>query len=102
MSKSRKWLAAVASLESCVLCGVYGVQVAHRNEGRGMGQKSPDWNTAALCPACHVEIDNGKTMPRDERRALMDRAIVRTHQQLIERGVLRLMTPDALREEGLL
>lgn len=29
--KNRKWLVAVGSLETCVLCGAYGVQVAHRN-----------------------------------------------------------------------
>lgn len=58
----RKWYAAVASLESCVLCGAYGVQVAHRNAGRGMGQKSKPWETAALCSRCHHELDNGPTV----------------------------------------
>lgn len=86
----RRWFAAVASLETCTLCGRYGVQVAHRNEGRGMGQKAPAWQTAALCPECHHAIDNGRDMPQAERRAQMDRAIVLTHSRLIDAGKLIL------------
>ncbi|MCG8994218.1 hypothetical protein [Laribacter hongkongensis] len=84
--KDRKWLAAVGSLDTCVLCGAYGVQVAHRNEGKGMGMKAGDHMTAALCPACHHEIDNGKDLPLSERRARMDRAIVLTHDRLVKAG----------------
>ncbi|MCG9052366.1 DUF1364 domain-containing protein [Laribacter hongkongensis] len=62
------------------------MQVAHRNEGKGMGMKSSDHMTAALCPTCHHEIDNGKGLPRDERRARMDRAIVLTHDRLVKAG----------------
>ena len=90
-AEERRWFAAVASLESCVLCHAYGVQVAHSNQDRGMGQKSPPSCTAALCPACHNSIDNGKDMSRDERRALMDRAIVLTHMKLAQAGKLRIV-----------
>lgn len=38
--RSRKWLAAVAQIEQCVLCGAWGTQVAHRNEGKGTGLKT--------------------------------------------------------------
>lgn len=86
----RKWFAAVASLESCVLCRAYGVQVAHSNQDRGIGQKSPPSCTAALCPECHHAIDNGKDLSKRERRQLMDRAIVLTHMQLAEAGKLRI------------
>ena len=84
----RLWFAAVASLESCVLCRRFGVQVSHSNEDRGKGQKSPPWLTAALCPECHHEIDNGPNLTQAERRALMDRAIKRTHDALARRGLL--------------
>jgi hypothetical protein len=84
----RAWFAAVASLESCVLCGHYGVQVAHRNQGRGMGQKSKPWRTAALCPACHHAIDNGKDLSQAERREQMTRAIEETHNRMAEAGLL--------------
>ncbi len=90
-AEEKRWFAAVASLEDCVLCNRYGVQVAHRNEDRGKSQKSPPWMTGAICPHCHHEIDNGKNLDRAERRALMDRAILRTHAKLIERGKLRLV-----------
>lgn len=86
----RKWFAAVASLESCVLCGQHGVQVSHSNMHRGMGQKSAPWMTAALCPACHGDIDNGKSLTRVERRELHARAINLTHSALISAGRLVL------------
>ncbi|MDQ7996080.1 MAG: hypothetical protein AAGC76_09525 [Luteibacter sp.] len=86
----RRWFAAVASLEECVLCGRVGVQVAHSNQDRGMGQKSPPSATAALCPMCHHDIDNGSSLPQDERRRLMDRAIVRTHIRLAALGKLKV------------
>lgn len=86
----RRWFDAVASLETCVLCGRYGVQVAHQNEGRGMGQKSKPWQTAALCPECHQEIDNGRDMSQLERRDTMRTARLRTIDKLIETGRLVL------------
>jgi len=90
-SLERKWYAAVASLENCVSCGEFGVQVSHSNQGRGMGQKAPPWETAALCPREHYEVDNGKEMSQLERRAFHDRMIVRTHSALIRAGKLKLV-----------
>lgn len=87
----RRWFAAVAALETCSLCGAYGVQVAHQNEGRGMGQKAKAYQTAALCPACHTSIDNGRDLSQEERRSLMRKAINVTHSRLIEAGKLRLI-----------
>lgn len=87
----RKWFEAVASLETCALCGAHGVQVAHSNQDRGMGQKSPAWLTAPLCPECHFDIDNGRDLDQPTRRRLMDRAIVLTHDRLIRTGKLRLV-----------
>lgn len=84
--RSNKWLQAVRELECCVLCGRYGVQAAHRNEGKGVGIKVDDSLTAALCVECHARIDNGKDMSRDERRSEMDRAIVLTLQMLTRNG----------------
>lgn len=86
--RSRKWLAAVGSIEQCVLCGRYGTQVAHRNEGKGIGIKCDDSLTAALCINCHQEIDNGKQLTRDERREKLDRAIVLTVKELSRRGLI--------------
>ncbi|ABV13012.1 TPA: hypothetical protein U2L64_000036 [Citrobacter koseri] len=86
--RNRKWLAAVGQIERCVLCGEWGTQVAHRNEGKGMGLKADDCATAAICVHCHTEIDNGKNLSRDERRQLMDRAIVLTVIEIVRRGLV--------------
>lgn len=89
-AEERRWFAAVAMMETCALCKTYGIQIAHRNEGRGLGRKSDPWMTAPLCPECHNAIDNGRDLNRDERRALMDKAIIRTHDWLIQSGLLVL------------
>nr|WP_247717766.1 hypothetical protein [Morganella morganii] len=81
-------MAAVAQIECCVLCGRYGTQVAHRNEGKGMGLKVDDSLTAALCPQCHHNIDNGGSMNRIERRQEMDRAIILTIRELARRELV--------------
>ncbi len=88
MYRSEKWLRAVASIP-CVFCG-RDSQAAHRNKGKGMGLKTDDCQTAALCPDCHHEIDNGKTMNREERRARMDEAIVLTITALARRGAIKI------------
>lgn len=88
--RSRKWLAAVHQIECCVLCGAYGIQAAHRNFGKGMSQKTDDCLTAALCPACHHDLDNGTRLSREERRALLDKAICETVAQLARMGLIEV------------
>lgn len=88
--RSRKWLAAVHQIESCVLCGAYGIQAAHRNQGKGMSQKTDDCLTAAICQSCHHEIDNGTGLSREERRALLDKAICETVAQLARMGLIEV------------
>jgi len=86
--RSMSWLEAVRSIGFCVRCGKHGVEAAHRDEGKGIGIKTSDALTAALCPECHHEIGNGNNMTRDERRAEMDRAIVLTIEILAANGDL--------------
>ncbi len=50
--------------------------------------KVDDCACAALCVHCHYEIDNGNKLSRDERRQLMDRAIVLTLIQIARRGLV--------------
>lgn len=88
MFRSKKWLQAVREIDCCVLCGRYGVQAAHRNEGKGMGIKADDCLTAALCEECHYRIDSGRDMTREERRSEMDKAIVLTIRKLANEGRL--------------
>lgn len=89
--RSEKWLAAVRGIDNCVLCGAPGVEPAHRNEGKGGAQKTSDCLTAALCRTCHREADQGKSLTREARRAMLDRAIVLTLERLVLAGKVRLL-----------
>ena len=55
-----------------------------------MGQKSAAHMTAALCPECHHDCDNGKDWDQQTRRLMMANAIVLTHDALIRSGKLVL------------
>lgn len=90
MYRDRKWLAAVGSIDECVMCGGYGTQVAHRNEGKGLGLKAPDCWTAALCQECHHQIDNGRDLTKQQRKARIDEAILRTLLILVEQGRVKV------------
>ena len=86
--RSEKFKRLVASLD-CSACPAPGPsQAAHRNEGKGMGIKVSDALCAALCPACHTELDQGKTMTKQERRDFWNRAYINTVKELIESGRL--------------
>lgn len=88
--RSPAWLRAVASLP-CSRCGKEGeTQAAHRNVGKGMASKADDCLTAALCVACHAELDQGRHMTREERRAELDRCIVLTLRELVHAGRVRI------------
>ena len=79
------WL-SVVHLVPCVRCGNPNSQAAHRNIGKGMGMKTDDAATAALCMSCHYAVDNGNVYTREERRAMMDGWIVDTLIALVRMG----------------
>lgn len=86
--RSERFRRLVSTLD-CGACGATGPsQAAHRNEGKGMGLKVSDALCAALCPACHHELDQGKSMTKQERRDFWNRAYINTVQKLIEEGRL--------------
>jgi len=76
----------------CQLCGREDgtVCAAHRNEGKGMSMKVSDALVASLCHGCHTELDNGKNFSREERREYWNKAYIKTMQQMIERGILKV------------
>ena len=82
---------AVASLP-CQNCGLEGsTQASHSNQlsdGRGIGHKTSDAMLAALCCACHYQIDYGKSMTREEKRIVWDMAHRSTMRALIEQELL--------------
>jgi len=87
--RSEKFRKLVASLD-CSACPAPGPsQAAHRNEGKGMGIKVSDALCAALCPTCHAELDQGKTMTKQERRDFWNRAYINTVKKLIESGRIK-------------
>ena len=92
-AEEKRWQIAVKSLEFCVLCTRPRVQWSHSNQKRGKSQKAPPIESAAICPWCHHEIDNGTALSQAGRRALHDRAIVLTHTALWKRGLLVLCEP---------
>jgi hypothetical protein len=71
----------------CQCCGRNNgtIVAAHRNEGKGMGLKVSDALVASLCFECHSEMDNGKTLTKDERRDMWNRAYINTMKEFIER-----------------
>lgn len=90
-SDERLLYRAVASLE-CQRCGAHGAQVAHSNQlrdGKGRGLKAYPWRVAALCPACHFDIDQGALLTKEERRDAWDEAHRKTLGELFARGLVR-------------
>ncbi|WP_150587018.1 nuclease domain-containing protein [Pandoraea communis] len=58
-----------------VCCGNWETVVpAHRNEGKGMGLKTPDRLTVPACFTCHAEYDQGNKLTRAEKRGLFNAA----------------------------
>ena len=77
----RRWVASLP----CIACGVEGFsQAAHANHGKGMGMKTCDTHTFALCAphwgliGCHQQHDMCIDMSRDERREHEARYIAQT------------------------
>ena len=79
--RSKKHLMNVASLP-CQNCYIEGqTQAAHSNQaehGKGRGIKASDEFTAALCQACHTELDSGARLTKEQRRDLWQMAYQKT------------------------
>lgn len=89
--RKQKWLVAVRSLKSCVMCeGTRDIEAAHRNYKKGLALKTDDCLTACLCQRCHFSIDNGYSMSKEERREAMDKAILLTYLALHFAGLIAL------------
>ena len=85
-------LRAAARGETCIACGAHSetVVLAHRDEGKGMGIKTPDYWALDLCIRCHTEYDQGKTMTRDERRAFFNEHYPKQVARWIAKGLVRI------------
>lgn len=54
-----------------------------------MGLKVDDCLTAALCVDCHRYIDQDKGLTRNERREMLDDAIIKTLVELARAGMVK-------------
>ena len=97
MYRNRKLLDLVRE-SPCQICGVQDgtVVAAHSNQqrdGKGMGIKAHDYRIAALCFTCHADMDQGKTLSKQEKFELFDQAHRKTIGWLFEGGHLTLHLP---------
>lgn len=93
--RSKPLLKAVATLP-CQICGFHGTQASHSNQsqhGKGRSIKASDIYIAALCPACHHEIDQGHRLSKAERLTLWTRAHHKTVRELLALGLWPLDVP---------
>lgn len=63
----------------CQHCGTRNgtVVAAHSNQlrdGKGRGIKASDYRTASLCYQCHMELDQGTKLSKQERIELWEEA----------------------------
>lgn len=85
--RSPKLLKACSTL-ACQHCGAKDGTIvpAHSNwacHGKGKGIKASDQYVAALCCACHMELDQGKAWTEAQRKAVWWAAFVLTVRSLV-------------------
>ena len=88
MYRNKKLLELVRQ-SPCQNCGTKDgtVVAAHSNQlrdGKGRGIKAHDYRIAALCYGCHMELDQGNKLSREERVNLWDEAHRKTIGWLFE------------------
>ena len=69
------------------------VVAAHSNQlrdGKGKGIKAHDYRIASLCFKCHMELDQGSKLSKQERIDLWEEAHRKTIGSLFELGYLQL------------
>ena len=92
MYRNRKLLDACRELP-CQHCGISDgtVVAAHSNQlkdGKGRGLKAHDYRVASLCYKCHMELDQGKELSKQERLEMWEEAHRKTIGQLFEREII--------------
>lgn len=66
-------------------------QCSHSNQsrhGKGKSMKAHSCFIAAICQACHVEIDSGKNLTREQREDIWNLAHARTLLYLFQTGLV--------------
>jgi hypothetical protein len=68
------------------------VVAAHSNQlrdGKGRGLKAHDYRIAALCYQCHMRLDQGKDMSKEERVEMWEQAHRDTIGWLFDNGIVK-------------
>lgn len=81
--RNRKLLDLAHKVTVCQSCGAHteGCVPAHANwskYGKGMSLKANDHWHAALCHPCHMVLDQGKHMDKEQRMDMWERAHIKT------------------------
>lgn len=92
MYRNKKLLELVRQFP-CQNCEVQDgtVVAAHSNQlrdGKGKGIKAHDYRIAALCYKCHMELDQGKNLSKEQRVEIWEQAHRKTIAELFERAML--------------
>lgn len=97
--RSKKHLKNVASLP-CQHCGLEGqTQAAHSNmaiHGKGRSIRASDQFTAALCFACHHDLDAGHNLTKEQKQKMFFDALKSTWIELQKRDLILIDSPDPL------
>jgi hypothetical protein len=91
-----KTLLEIVRESPCQLCGAQDgtVVAAHSNQqrdGKGTAIKAHDYRIAALCYSCHMELDQGSKMSKEDRQDLWEMAHRKTIGWLFESGRLKVI-----------
>jgi hypothetical protein len=98
MNYRNKPLLEVVRDAPCQLCGAQDgtVVAAHSNQqrdGKGTGIKAHDYRIAALCYGCHMQLDQGSKMSKEDRVDIWEMAHRKTVGWLFENDRLKVI-PD--------
>ena len=95
MYRNKKLLELVRE-SPCQHCGTRDgtVIAAHSNQlrdGKGRGIKAHDYRIAALCYTCHMNLDQGLSMSKEQRVEFFDEAHRKTIGWLFENDHLEII-----------
>jgi len=92
MYRNRKLLDLLRQ-SPCQACGRSDgtIVAAHSNQlrdGKGRGLKAHDYRSASLCFSCHTELDQGKSLSKQERIEMWEEAHRKTIGWLFENHLI--------------
>ena len=94
MYRNKKLLEIVRN-SPCQICGCQDgtIVAAHSNQlrdGKGKGIKAHDYRIAALCYKCHMELDQGNKLTKQQKFYDWDDAHRKTIGELFEQGLIQV------------